>query len=169
MLSPVNGVNSRIRDRASNMTIFRQHFFALALVVPLAVAGCTQVYRHHGYIPPDDALAQVQIGQTTQADLETLIGRPSSQGVLEGSSWYYVGSRWEYYGAREPREIDRRVLAIRFNESGVVSNVEAYGLEHGRVVELSSRVTDSGIQGAGLIRQLLGNIGRVQASDLLQD
>lgn len=151
------------------MTIFRQQLLALAFVLPLAVAGCTHVYRHHGYIPPDEALSQVQIGQTTQAELETLIGRPSSQGVLAGSSWYYVGSRWEYFGAREPREIERRVLAVRFSESGVVTNLETYGLEQGRIVELSSRVTDSGIQGSGLIRQLLGNIGRVQASDLLQD
>lgn len=151
------------------MTIFRQHLIALALTVPLLAAGCTHVYRNHGYIPPQESLSQVVIGQTTQADLEGMIGHPSAQGLLAGSSWYYVGSRWEYFGAREPREIERQVMAIRFNEGGTVANIETFGLERGRVVVLSQRVTDSGIEGAGLIRQLLGNVGRVQAGDLLND
>lgn len=151
------------------MTIFRQHVFALALVLPLAVAACAPVYRNHGYIPPQELLSQVVVGQTNRDELEGLIGQPSAQGLLVGSSWYYVGSRWEYYGAREPREIDRQVVAIRFAENGTVSNVESFGLERGRVVVLSQRVTDLGIEGATLIRQLLGNIGRVQAGELLSD
>lgn len=169
MLSLCGGVNRRVRDRAIRMTIFRQHIFALALLVPLAVAGCSHVYRNHGYIPPEENLAQVEIGTTTQAELQGMIGHPSAQGLLAGSSWYYVGSRWEYFGAREPREVERRVLAIRFSEGGTVSNIETFGLERGRVVVLSQRVTDSGIEGSGLIRQLLGNIGRVQAGQLLND
>lgn len=151
------------------MTKFRQHVFALALAIPVVVAGCSPTYRNHGYIPPEMNLSQVVVGQTSQAELESVIGRPSTQGVLAGSSWYYVGSRWEYFGAREPREIDRRVVAVRFNEAGTVTNVESFGLEDGRVVVLSRRVTDSGIQGMGIIRQMLGNVGRVSAGQLLDD
>jgi hypothetical protein len=40
-----------------------------------------------------------------------------------------------------------------------VSNVERFGLADGRVVPLSRRVTETNIQGSGLIRQLLGNLG----------
>ncbi|AGT07989.1 outer membrane protein assembly factor BamE [Paracoccus aminophilus] len=149
------------------MTSFRRHLYALALVLPLAVAGCTHVYRNHGYVPPEVDLQQVQIGKTTQGELDSLIGRPSAQGVLTGSTWYYVGSRWDYYGYREPREIERRVVAISFTPQGVVSNVATYGLDHGRVVELSRRVTDSGIENVSIVRQLMGSLGRVSAGQLL--
>ena len=54
----------------------------------------------------------VIVGQTRRDDLEALVGRPGSQGVLTGSSWYYVGSRWEHYAMNAPREIDRQVVAI---------------------------------------------------------
>lgn len=155
--------------QAGEMMKFRHNIFALALIVPVFVAGCSATYRNHGYIPPEMNLSEVVIGQTTQAEVETIIGRPSTQGVLAGSSWYYVGSRWEYFGAREPREIDRRVVAVRFNESGTVSNVESYGLDDGQIVVLSQRVTDSGIQGMGIIRQMLGNVGRISAGELLDD
>lgn len=151
------------------MTNFRQHLFAFALIVPIAISGCAPVYRNHGYIPPEMTLAEVAVGKTTQAELETLIGRPGAQGVLSDSGWYYVGSRWEYFGPREPREINRQVVAVRFSDAGVVSNIESFGLEEGQMVVLSRRVTDSGIEGVSIIRQLMGNVGRVSAGQLLDD
>ncbi|MBB1490916.1 MULTISPECIES: outer membrane protein assembly factor BamE [unclassified Paracoccus (in: a-proteobacteria)] len=150
------------------MSMTRRRAIALALAVPIvAAAGCTRMYRNHGHVPSDDELAAVVVGQTRRDDLEYLVGRPGSQGVLTGSSWYYVGSRWERYGLREPREISREVVAISFDEGGTVTNVERFGLERGRVVTLSRRVTDTGVEGSGFLRQILGNVGRVNAGDLL--
>ncbi|RCW88992.1 outer membrane protein assembly factor BamE [Paracoccus lutimaris] len=151
------------------MKISRRRIVALALAAPLALAACTATYRNHGYIPPEEDLAQVVVGQTTQGDLEGLIGKPSAQGLLAGSGWYYVGSRWEFYGPRQPREVNRQVVAVSFDESSTVTNVERFGLERGQVVVLSRRVTDTGVTSLGLIRQLMGNVGRVQAGDLLTD
>ncbi len=151
------------------MKISRRQIMALALTLPAALAACSATYRNHGYVPPEDELARIVVGQTQQAELDGLVGRPSAQGLLTGSARYYVGSRWEYYGARQPREIDRQVVAISFNEAGSVTNVERFGLERGQVVVLSRRVTDTGVTSLGLVRQLLGNVGRVSAGDLLQD
>ena len=149
------------------MKISRRRIVALALAAPLALSACTATYRNHGYIPPEEDLAQIVVGKTTQGELEGLIGKPSAQGLLAGSGWYYVGSRWQFYGPREPREIQRQVVAVSFNEAGTVTNVERFGQERGRVVVLSQRVTDSGVTSLGLVRQLLGNVGRVSAGQLL--
>ena len=89
------------RREYRRMTSIRSIVLALTLVI----SGCVPIYRHHGYVPPEEDLAQVVVGQTTQMDLETLVGRPSSQGLLAGSGWYYVGSRWRYYGPTRPQEI----------------------------------------------------------------
>lgn len=151
------------------MKISRRQIMALALAMPIGLAACTATYRNHGYVPPEEDLAQVAVGQTQQGELEGLIGQPSAQGLLTGSAWYYVGSRWRFYGPREPQEIDRQVVAISFSESGTVSNIERFGLERGQVVVLSQRVTDTGVTSLGLIRQLMGNVGRVQAGDLIGD
>lgn len=149
------------------MKISRRQIMGLALVATLGLSACAATYRNHGYVPPEEQLSQIVIGQTAQADAEALIGRPSAQGLLTGSAWYYVGSRWQFYGPREPREISREVLAISFNEAGTVSNIERFGLERGQVVTLSRRVTDTGVASLGLVRQLLGNVGRVSAGQLL--
>lgn len=149
------------------MSTTRRRLIALALAAPLlAAAGCTRMYRNHGYVPPDDELAMLVVGQTRQGDLESIIGRPGAEGVLTGSSWYYVGSRWEHYGIQPPREIDRQVVVVSFDANGVVSNVERFGLERGRVVALSQRVADSGVSRASVLQKLFRNVGRVNAGDM---
>ena len=136
---------------------------SIVLALTLVIAGCVPIYRHHGYIPPEEDLAQVVVGQTTQMELDGLIGRPSSQGLLAGSGWYYVGSRWRHYGPTRPQEISREIVAVTFAENGTVANVERFGLEQGRIVVLSRRVTDSGVTSISAIRQILGNIGNLSA------
>ncbi|WP_413871334.1 outer membrane protein assembly factor BamE [Albidovulum sp.] len=138
---------------------------AVALLIAL-LAACTALYQNHGYVPRDADLEQVAVGKSTREDVAKTVGRPSSTGLLTGGAWYYVGSRFRHYGPREPQEIDRQVVAISFDESGTVENVERFGLEKGQVVVLSRRVTDSNIKGLGFLRQLLGNIGNVSAGQI---
>ncbi|WP_410217470.1 outer membrane protein assembly factor BamE [Paracoccus sp. (in: a-proteobacteria)] len=149
------------------MTAIRQ-LMTLAFLAVLGLAACTPIYRNHGYVPPANELAQVVVGQTTVDDLPGLIGRPSAQGLLTGSGWYYVGSRWRRVGAAAAQEIDRQVVAISFAPGGVVSNVETFGLERGRVVTLSRRVTEGSVTEISLVGQLLGNLGNFQAGDLIE-
>ena len=86
---------------------------------------------------------------------------------MNDDGWFYVQSRYERVGPRAPKEVDRQVLAITFNEAGVVQNIARYGLEDGKVVQISRRVTETNVKGLTLIQQLLGSFGRLQAGDLL--
>ena len=147
----------------------RRTVLGVAGAALLLTAACAAIYRNHGYVPPEDELAQVEIGKDTRETVGTKIGRPSAQGLLNDVGWFYVQSRFEHYGPREPREIERQVVAVTFNERGIVDNVARYGLEDGRVVTISKRVTESNIKGVSFIRQLLGNFGRINAGDLLSD
>lgn len=138
----------------------------LALV---ALAACSAQYRNHGYVPRDEDLAAVVVGESTQETVARAVGRPSSTGLLTGGAWYYVGSRFRHYGPRLPEEVDRQVVAISFDEGGTVENVERFGLEDGQAVVLSRRVTDSNIKGLSFLRQLLGNVGNISAGQLLNN
>lgn len=140
---------------------------ACALALAAVLAACQPVHRNHGFVPDDADLAQVVVGQTTMGDIEATLGRPSAQGLLAGSSWFYVKSRFEHYGPNPPREIRREVVALTFDESGTVANVERFGLERGRVVVLSRRVTDPGVSAVSALRQILGNIGRLRADQVI--
>lgn len=132
----------------------------------LSLSACAAIYRNHGYVPTDTELAQIEVGVDTRDTVTEKIGRPSAAGLLNDVGWYYVQSRWKHYGARAPEEIDRQVLAITFTEAGQVENIERFGLEQGRAVVLSRRVTDSNIKGISFLRQLLGNLGNLRPEAL---
>ncbi len=132
----------------------------------LAVA-CTPIIRHHGYSPTSEDLDAIVVGQDTRETVAAVAGPPTSSGVLGESAFYYVSSKFRHFGAMAPVEISREVLVISFDETGVVRNIQGFGLEDGQVVELSRRVTDSGVRDSTFIRQLLGSLGQVSAGDFL--
>lgn len=138
----------------------------LALITVAGIAACSPVFRNHGYVPAEDELALVEVGVDTRETVGQKIGRPSTSGLLNDEGWFYVQSRYKLVGPREPKEIDRQVLVINFTEAGVVENIGRFGLEDGRVVEISRRVTETNIKGVTLIQQLLGNFGRIRAEDV---
>ncbi len=138
------------------------------LIAVLAAAACTPVFRDHGYIPAEDELAQVTVGQDSKDTVATKVGRPSVEGLLNDNGWFYVQSRFKTIGPRQPQEIERQVVAISFDDQDRVANVERFGLEKGEVIAISRRVTSTSIKQIGLIQQLLGSLGRLRADQLLK-
>jgi outer membrane protein assembly factor BamE (lipoprotein component of BamABCDE complex) len=139
----------------------------LMLCLVASVAACSPIYRNHGYVPTEQELALVEVGTDTRETVGQKIGRPSTQGLLNDVGWFYVQSRYKHFGPRAPQEIERQVLAVTFNEAGTVENIARYGLEDGKVVQISRRVTETNVKGLSIIQQILGSFGQVQAGDLL--
>jgi outer membrane protein assembly factor BamE (lipoprotein component of BamABCDE complex) len=140
-----------------------------ALVLVVALAACAPIIRQHGYVPSDQELALVTVGKDTRDTVATAIGRPSASGLLNDEGWYYVQSTWKNLGPYAPKEEQREVIAISFDKAGVVSNIERFGLEQGRIVQLSRRVTGDSLQSKGFLAQMFGNIGGIGAGQLLKN
>ncbi len=142
------------------------HWLVIPILV-LALLGCSPIQRFHGYAPDDTQLAEIEVGRDTRESVAEKIGRPGVHGVMQGSAWYYVQSDWVEGGWRAPVEVNREVVAISFDGSDRVSNVERFGLEDGEVVPLSRRVTSPGPTATVLLRQLLGSIGQFSPAQML--
>ena len=142
-------------------------FLALSVLILLFGAGCSSTFRNFGYVPSEVDLADVQVGRDTRETVTEKIGSPGTSGVVREDAWYYVQSRVENYAYQAPEVIERQVLAISFSSNGRVRNIERFGLEDGEVIALNRRVTDDNIKGVSFLRQLLGNLGRVDAGSLI--
>ncbi|SDO69238.1 Outer membrane protein assembly factor BamE, lipoprotein component of the BamABCDE complex [Lutimaribacter pacificus] len=138
-----------------------------AVLCVLALAACSAVYRNHGYVPKEEDLSQIVVGVDTRDTVAEVVGSPSAGGVLDSSGYYYVQSRVRHYAYRRPEVVSREVLAISFDDAGVVRNIERFGLEDGQVVPLARRVTESATADNGFLRQLLRNLGNFAAGDIL--
>jgi outer membrane protein assembly factor BamE (lipoprotein component of BamABCDE complex) len=132
------------------------------------LSACSAIYRNHGYVPSDVDLETVKVGVSSRQDVADTIGRPSASGLLNDKGWYYVQSKYKHVGPMKPEEIDRQVVAISFDDRGIVENVERFGLAEGRVVPLSRRVTESNIKGVSFLRQLFSSLGQFRAKDVIK-
>ncbi len=133
----------------------------------VSLSACVALHRNHGYVPNDEDLAEIQVGVDTRDSVTEAVGTPGSAGVLRDSGFYYVSTRMRHYGATAPKVVSRELVAISFNQSGVVQNIERFGLEDGRVVPLSRRVTSSSVESNTFLRQLMGNLGNFNPGDAL--
>lgn len=140
---------------------------AAAVVCLVVAVACTPIYANHGYVPDDKDLAEIQTGVDTRDTVAAFLGRPSAEGLLGDTQWFYVQSRWKTFGAKAPQEIDREVVAITFDDAGRVANIERFGLDKGEVVAISRRITTEPIKGRSALAQIFANIGRLDPSKLI--
>ena len=154
------------RPDHNSMTRMIRACVAIAAIAVLS--ACVAQTRNHGYVPSEAELSQISVGQDTMQTVGEAVGRPSAEGLLDATGWYYVRSQFKTLGAFAPKEVDRQVVAISFDDKGVVSNIERFGLEGGRVVALSRRVTTSNTRGVTFLQQLFGNLGRIDTGTLIQ-
>lgn len=161
-------MSSKLRTGAVGYSVLGPRAASLLAVAGIvALSACTPQYRNHGYLPTETDLATISVGVDTRDTVIAAIGAPTVDGVLNDSGFYYVESRFRHFGPLAPQEIERQVLAVSFNQSGVLTNIERFGLEDGRVITLSRRVTDDNVRDTTFIRQLLGNIGNFDPTALI--
>jgi outer membrane protein assembly factor BamE (lipoprotein component of BamABCDE complex) len=156
------------RTSSSKMTSDRQYRYRrplligfAAAVAVVAIAGCAPSVDHRGYLPQKAQLQQLQIGMP-KPEVEALLGSPSTTATVNmtGDSYYYISSVVEQRAFFEPQEVDRKVLAVRFDQLDQVQSFAQYGLEDGQVVNISDRRTPTRGKELTILQQMFSNIGR---------
>lgn len=130
----------------------------------LALSACEPLVANRGYTPTESQIDDLLPGVDTAATVSAKIGRPSTGGVVRNDSWYYVSSRVETLAYNAPEVTERKVVAVRFDPGGVVTGVDIYGIEDGRVINYVTRTTPTFGRELSALQQLFGNLGNVGAS-----
>lgn len=132
------------------------------------MAGCAPVMQNHGYAPVAEELAEIRAGQDTRGSVRRKIGRPGGTGIFTDEGWFYVASQVEHFTFYAPEVIDRRVVAILFDERDIVRSVNSYGLEDGRIIDLETNTTPTFGRELTILEQAFGNLG-VITEDIISD
>ena len=141
----------------------------LAAMIGGGLSGCAAEIKNHGYAPDDELLAGITAGTDTRGSVRRKIGRPSTTGVFTDTGWYYVATTVEHHSFYEPEVTGRRIVAVRFGANDVVSGVNVYGLEDGRVIDLQTRTTPTQGRELTIMQQLLGNLGTLTGEQFFEE
>jgi outer membrane protein assembly factor BamE (lipoprotein component of BamABCDE complex) len=136
-----------------------------AAIAAIAV-GCSPVIRNHGYAPMPEELADLRVGSDTRASVQSKIGRPAGTGIFTDHGWYYVSSKVEHLTYHAPAVVDRRVVAVLFDENDILAAVNEYGLEDGRIVDLETKTTPTHGRQLTILEQAFSNIGVITEEQL---
>jgi outer membrane protein assembly factor BamE (lipoprotein component of BamABCDE complex) len=143
-------------------SIRRAGFVALASVALIA-SGCAETITKHGHQFRETDLQQITPGMS-QEQVRLTLGTPTTtSAVATGNAYYYISSTEAEKSFLSPRETDRQVVAVYFNQGGSVDQVANYGLKDGKVFDFISRKTPApGARDEGLLKSLFRNLGQKQ-------
>ena len=141
-------------------------FPAAVLGVLLLLGSCSPTVETHGFRFDEERLAQIRPGATTRGDVAAILGTPSTLSSFDPAVWYYVGRRVEEQSFFN-RDLEAQdVLLVRFDEIGVVAEVQRFELADARAVEPVDDETPTGGNELNVVQQFIGNIGRFNTGEV---
>lgn len=133
------------------------HVLAVPFVT-LSLFACAPTIDHRGHRFAENEIEQVQPGMTRE-QVALAFGTPDTYSTIGGGAYYYISTKEKTVSFLKPEIIDRRVVAVYFDETDTVTKIANYGLKDGKVIDFISRKTPSHANDQGLIKQLFRNIG----------
>lgn len=129
-----------------------------------SLVACVPTVDQRGNLPEQDKLAEIRPGTTTQDQVAKILGTPSSVGVFDSKTWYYISRRTKQVAFFEPDVLDQQVYIVNFDGKGVVKAVDHKDLKDGREIEPVPGATPAPGRELTFLEQVLGNIGRFNKS-----
>jgi outer membrane protein assembly factor BamE (lipoprotein component of BamABCDE complex) len=133
-----------------------------ALCILTALSGCASDITRHGHVFAEEDLAQVKEGMS-QDQVILALGTPDTKSTASQSAFYYISTTTERSAAfLQPSIVDRKVVAIYFDQDNLVKSVANYGIEDGKIIDFVTRKTPSRGSEDSLLSELFRNVGRPQ-------
>jgi outer membrane protein assembly factor BamE (lipoprotein component of BamABCDE complex) len=129
----------------------------------LLLAGCSffeAPSQVRGNRVDPDQLSQLVPGTSTRADATALLGSPTAKASFDDNRWLYISEVTRPRIGRIQGVESQTVIALTFNDQGVLQHIEKLDKADSLPVAVSSRATPSPGTEATFMQQLFGNIGR---------
>ena len=133
---------------------------ATVCVLPLVLGACESRVGTRGNLPDPDLIASLETGVSGQDEVVQYLGSPSTVAIFDFETWFYVSERTETTAFFEPEVVERKVLVIKFDDSGKLASISGIGLEASHDVEPVDRITPTAGNDITVMDQILGNLGR---------
>lgn len=133
--------------------------FGIAVVASF-VSACSPLVAVRGNLVEDKRLERVVVGISNRESVLSSLGSPTVKPAFDDKTWLYIGEVTEQLAFFDPKIVDRRVLAIRFDDDDRVSAIADYDEEQGKIVRFVSRETPTSGRELSVLEQIFGNIGR---------
>ncbi len=133
--------------------------FLLVLGLMTTLAACSGHQEVRGNFLTETQISNITIGETSRQDVIRQLGPPSTEGTFDSQVWYYIGRQTRRVAFFKPDVTDQKVVAVYFDDNGIVEMVQQYDKDDSRDVDVVTRETPTSGHSIGFFEQVLGNLG----------
>ena len=131
----------------------------IAIACAVAIGACSAVVDQRGNLPTPERIGEIHPGLTKEQVVK-ILGSPSSMGVFNDGSWYYISRKTARISFFEPEVLDQQVFIITFDNNGIVRGVGHKTVADGREIEPAPGATPAPGRELTFLEQIIGNVGR---------
>ncbi|MCJ9430405.1 outer membrane protein assembly factor BamE [Kordiimonas marina] len=132
----------------------------LCLVLGASLSACGNARMVRGYVFDPELANAIQPGVDNRQSVKATLGTPTVTSTFSDKTWYYVSTIVRVRPVFWPDPKDHRVLAVAFNDKGVVSDVENYDISTMRHINPVKDKTPTYGRSLNFFQQIFGSIGR---------
>ncbi len=129
------------------------------------LSACSSNVHYQGKKVEEEDLSQLKTGLHNKQDVARILGSPSTTTGFSDDKWYYVSKTTEAVSFLKPDVKDQQVLALKFDQSGLLREIEEHDITAGKEVDYVERVTSTAGQQKSFFQQVFGNFGRMARQD----
>ena len=142
-------------------TIYKNILFKclIYMLIIFLVNNCSGRISNHGVLNIDKHITSIINDKLEKAEIEALLGPPSTISAFEFNKWYYINNTIKHMAFYKPEIIKLKVYEIIFNKENQAIKINTYDLENLNEISFNLDVTKTRGNEKPLLQYILKGIG----------
>ena len=141
--------------------IFKNIFYKSLIYSLLLISlnSCSGRISNHGVLNIENKIHTIIERELEKAEVEALLGPPSTVSAFEFNKWYYINSKIKHIAFYKPEIIEHKVYEIVFNSDNQAFELNIYDEEDLNKIEFNQDYTDTRGNKETLLQNILKGVG----------
>ena len=129
------------------------------ILIIFLINSCTGRISNHGVLNIDKHITSIVNDKLEKAEIEALLGPPSTISAFEFNKWYYINNTMKHLAFYKPEIIKLTVYEIIFNKENQAIKINTYDQENLNEISFNLDVTKTRGNEKPLLQYILKGIG----------
>ena len=137
--------------------LFKYLIFTFLLI---SINSCAGRISNHGVLNIEKHIDSILDNKLEKAEIEALLGNPSTVSAFEFNKWYYINSSIKHFAFYKPEIINLKIYEIIFNSENQASEINTYDQDDLKEIYFNDDVTDTKGNKQSFLEVILKGIGQ---------
>ena len=133
--------------------------FLICSLLIISLNNCAGRVSNHGVLKIEKQINTIIERKLEKAEVEALLGPPSTVSAFEFNKWYYINSTMRHFAFFKPEIIKHQVYELIFNSENQVIEINSYNEKDLNEITYNNDYTDTRGNKKSLLQNILKGVG----------